>query len=70
MFIDFRERGREGRTESEGEEHLCERKIDQLPPVQASTRDQTYNFLVHGMTLHPTEPPGQGLFYHFLISVE
>ena len=51
---------------------MWERNIDQLPPVYTLTRDWTRNpgmcldqelnpqpFLVHGMTLQPTEPPGQ-----------
>ena len=37
-----------------------ERNIDQLPPVCVLTRNQTHNlFLVYGMILQATEPPGQ-----------
>lgn len=50
MSIDFRERGRKG----------GERNINQLPPVYARTRDQNYNFLVHGTTLPPPDSPGRG----------
>ena len=51
MFIDFRDRGREGEREreSEGErerereKHQCERSVDWLPPICALTMDQTHN---------------------------
>ena len=38
---------------------MSERNIDQLPLSWAPTRDQTYNLVVYGTTLQPTEPPGQ-----------
>ena len=37
-----------------------EREIDHLPPTYALTWDWTGNFLVYGMMLQPTDPPGQG----------
>ena len=60
--MSFRERGRGGETDNS----------DQLPPVGAPTRylpatqewaparDGPRILLVHGTTLQPAEPPGQG----------
>ena len=65
LLIWERERGREER----------ERNIDSLPPIWAPPRGwtwnlglcpdwhQTPNLFVHGMTLPPTEPPGQGYLH-------
>ena len=62
------------REGGEGErEYQCERNIDWLPPVCATTRDQTcslgvcsggngtHSLSVCGTMFQPTEPPGQGL---------
>lgn len=36
-----------------------ERNIEWLPPVRSLTGNQTHKFLVYGMMLQPSEPPGQ-----------
>ena len=72
MFIDFRERGREGGGERDrGREE--NRYIDWLPLIHALTGDQTcnlalcltrnrtLNLLVYRTMLQPTEPHQQGL---------
>ena len=62
MFTDSREGKKGGRR---GEKGDAERERDQLTTVCSLTRNQTYNSLVHGMVLQPTEPPSQGTISKF-----
>ena len=60
MFIDLRER------EEGGERETSVGSPPSPPPACTLTRDRTCNLLVYGMTLQPTEPPGQGSLDCFL----
>ena len=76
MLIDLREKGWEG--EEEGEKHQCERETSvgcllhvSLPGIKpatqiyAQTGNETYDLLVYGRMLPPTEPRQLGWCHYF-----
>ena len=59
LFIYFQRQGKGGRKR--GENHSCERNINQLSIICALTRDRTHNLLLSGMPPNPLSHTGQGL---------